>query len=679
MSENNDNLNSKRGSRERSLSPDKRQDYLSSSPKNPSSYDSHREERDGERSRDRERDRNRDRDRDRDHGYSSSHSGRHDRSRRDRDRDYEYRSSRSESNDRHGSKTDESAGVRSGGSSGGSSSGSRRRRWDSGPSAENTNPSSSSSSSIKPDPLALAAAAAAKINAQIAAKARDHQSSRIRSQSPNVSTPINPLKLNTSINNEVKPHNTSGNVRKLAEQIDINDFRNKYLLTRGETQAKILEETGAVVITRGRYYPDKSMATEQVPPLHLVIEASDEETLKRGVEKVQEIINKDMGSLVDERRFRRKDQQSEHDALDIQKQPNASQEQQKDDSSTGQAPFRPRGGQNMYDGNSNGNRPQWKRREERVVVGLEKYEPFHVRGYIVGPGGQNVKHVQNETDCRVQVRGRGSGFIDRESGREEDVPMYLHIYGNDHAKLDEAKAMCEDLIASVTEQIEERHKQQNHHHQDQDQSNGTNRNYQNYHHNNTHNNHSQNQNHGYRRNNGGNYNNDYQNHGNNQRFNSNNNQYQQSYNQSTRRDMNKQLRGNPGTNASSPMNQGYDNDRRSPNSGNGDSRYGQQLSPSKGPVPNNNTNDFNGELNSGLSLGMTGNLNNPINVNLGVNIPPSRNFNTTTPGIVAPPGVGAPGIPPPPPGVSGNSRRPPPPPPQHRPPPPPPSSSSSSR
>jgi len=38
-----------------------------------------------------------------------------------------------------------------------------------------------------------------------------------------------------------------------------------------------------------------------------------------------------------------------------------------------------------------------------------------------------VKHIQNETSCRVQIKGRGSGFIEHNTGMESDEPMYLHI------------------------------------------------------------------------------------------------------------------------------------------------------------------------------------------------------------------------------------------------------------
>jgi len=38
-----------------------------------------------------------------------------------------------------------------------------------------------------------------------------------------------------------------------------------------------------------------------------------------------------------------------------------------------------------------------------------------------------VKYIQQETGTRVQIKGIGSGFIDQETGRESDEPLYIHI------------------------------------------------------------------------------------------------------------------------------------------------------------------------------------------------------------------------------------------------------------
>jgi hypothetical protein len=38
-----------------------------------------------------------------------------------------------------------------------------------------------------------------------------------------------------------------------------------------------------------------------------------------------------------------------------------------------------------------------------------------------------VKHIQAETGARVQIKGRGSGFMETDTGRESDEPMHINI------------------------------------------------------------------------------------------------------------------------------------------------------------------------------------------------------------------------------------------------------------
>lgn len=60
-------------------------------------------------------------------------------------------------------------------------------------------------------------------------------------------------------------------------------------------------------------------------------------------------------------------------------------------------------------------------------MGLEPISGFNLRAQVVGRGGDNVKYIQQETACKVQIKGRGSGFLEPNTGQEDDEPMYLHI------------------------------------------------------------------------------------------------------------------------------------------------------------------------------------------------------------------------------------------------------------
>lgn len=70
---------------------------------------------------------------------------------------------------------------------------------------------------------------------------------------------------------------------------------------------------------------------------------------------------------------------------------------------------------------------QRKWRVEKVPIDLEPVPGFNLRAQVVGHGGAYVKHIQQETGCRVQIKGRGSGYLEAATNRESDEDMYLHV------------------------------------------------------------------------------------------------------------------------------------------------------------------------------------------------------------------------------------------------------------
>ncbi|KAJ5193965.1 K Homology domain type 1 [Penicillium cf. griseofulvum] len=263
------------------------------------------------------------------------------------------------------------------------------------------------------DPAAAAAAAAAKINAQLQAKKgiqhvdvppiRSADNATENSQSPSAE---GAAKLNAEI------YVADGDYIK---DIEINDLRNRYTLTKGSTQKMIQDETGADVTTRGNYYPDKNMATAASPPLYLHVTSTNKEGLEKAVAMINDLMQKELPNLVDERRFRRREpeQQVERDEYGRRKWP-----------------------------------------DERIPIDLEPIPGFNLRAQVVGQGGAYVKHIQQQTRCRVQIKGRGSGFIESSTGRESDEPMFLHVAGPDANDVQQAKELCEDLLTNVKEQYQ---------------------------------------------------------------------------------------------------------------------------------------------------------------------------------------------------------------------------------
>ncbi|KAL6808985.1 hypothetical protein GGI42DRAFT_316904 [Trichoderma sp. SZMC 28013] len=260
------------------------------------------------------------------------------------------------------------------------------------------------------DAAAAAAAAAAKINAQLQArKAPQH-------------VDVPPIKSASgesaaSGEHEMKPEMYVADGDYI-QDIEVNDLRNRYLLTKGSTQEMIRNETGADVTTRGSYYPNKSMATAANPPLYLHITSTSKDGLEAAVSKINDLIKQELPQLVDERRFRRRDQEQ---------QPQVERDEY--------------------------GRRKWP--EEKIPIDLEPVHGFNLRAQVVGHGGAYVKHIQQETGCRVQIKGRGSGYLEASTNHESDEPMFLHVTGPDPNMVTKAKELCEDLIANVKEQYEE--------------------------------------------------------------------------------------------------------------------------------------------------------------------------------------------------------------------------------
>lgn len=182
------------------------------------------------------------------------------------------------------------------------------------------------------------------------------------------------------------------------------------MLTKGQTQTQLHEDTGASVTTKGTWYPDKSLATLNDPPLYLHISADTKEILDKAIEAINELMAQDVPQLTEDRHQKR---------LEYEAQKRAGPPQ----------------------------RVAWP--EEKIMINLDPLRNFNVRSKLVGPQGMFVKYIQNETGTRVQVKGLGSGFVDISSGVESQEEMHVHIAGPDAAMVAEAKTLALDLIEVI--------------------------------------------------------------------------------------------------------------------------------------------------------------------------------------------------------------------------------------
>ena len=184
--------------------------------------------------------------------------------------------------------------------------------------------------------------------------------------------------------------------------------------------SQIATETGASITTKGVWLPDRSKAAPNEEPLYLHIAAPSQTVLDNAIKRVNELIDADLGPLVEDRsRFAKNRERY------------------------------------FEEGRQGGERKKWP--EEKLPIGLESMRNFNVRAKVVGPGvstscplpfinplcsslflaykqsvymiaqGMFVKYIQAETGTRVQIKGLGSGFIENDTGREAEEPMHVFI------------------------------------------------------------------------------------------------------------------------------------------------------------------------------------------------------------------------------------------------------------
>ncbi|CAO3641591.1 unnamed protein product [Mucor fragilis] len=254
----------------------------------------------------------------------------------------------------------------------------KKRKWDQDDHGD-ASPSSKITKVVEADPSKAVSEAAARINAMLAQKGI-------------------PLHEDGEAGAE--------QAGEFVKDIPINDLKNRYMLTRGATQQQIQQETGADVITRGKYYPDVQLASDREPPLYLHITAPDKKSLDKAVAKIEELIE------------------------------------------TAQVPV-PGSGYPPREERPEIKRPERKFYEKRLPVQVTGTPHFNLRAKIVGPNGAFVKHIQQETGCRVQLKGKGSGFYETSTGVESEEPLHIHVSSAREESLEAGVKLTQDLLDTV--------------------------------------------------------------------------------------------------------------------------------------------------------------------------------------------------------------------------------------
>ncbi|KAH3765980.1 eukaryotic type KH-domain type I [Pelomyxa schiedti] len=179
-----------------------------------------------------------------------------------------------------------------------------------------------------------------------------------------------------------------------SKDIIINDCKPevRYILTKGTTHEQLYRDTGASVITRGKFRNQPSTLaslSEPDPPLYLHVSGETQEVIEKASAQIESIMSTGtIAGLV-----------------------------------------------------------------AKVYLGIENPDKdFGVVPRILGPKGSYVKHITTETRAKVQLHGQGSGFVEPGSNQESPEPLHILIQAPTQSSLDSAKALAESLVGHVRDE-----------------------------------------------------------------------------------------------------------------------------------------------------------------------------------------------------------------------------------
>lgn len=92
------------------------------------------------------------------------------------------------------------------------------------------------------------------------------------------------------------------------------------------------------------------------------------------------------------------------------------------------------------------------KQEIRIPIPMNKYPDYNFKGILIGPRGMNQKRLENETGCRIAVRGKG--MRKRKDGITmpgDELPLHVLVEAWDPEKFEKGVAAIKKLLIPVTE------------------------------------------------------------------------------------------------------------------------------------------------------------------------------------------------------------------------------------
>jgi hypothetical protein len=89
----------------------------------------------------------------------------------------------------------------------------------------------------------------------------------------------------------------------------------------------------------------------------------------------------------------------------------------------------------------------------KILIGIEAPPAFNLRSRIIGESGANLHYIRTETGALATLRGRGSLFIDANTGCESQEPLHLFIEHYSVEGIKEAENLAKNLVETLLQEL----------------------------------------------------------------------------------------------------------------------------------------------------------------------------------------------------------------------------------
>ena len=87
----------------------------------------------------------------------------------------------------------------------------------------------------------------------------------------------------------------------------------------------------------------------------------------------------------------------------------------------------------------------------RFEIGIENEKEFQVARRLIGVKGQHMKHINKETEAKLRLRGKGSGYLEGVTKQESPEPLHLCVSCGSQEGYRRAVTMVSELLESIYE------------------------------------------------------------------------------------------------------------------------------------------------------------------------------------------------------------------------------------